>query len=114
MRTVGKRVRCSLLALAVFASSTRTTRASAQPATGGGRSSLPLYWGGAEWVTSGTVTIDTRPHDQLSVRLEYRHDAAERPLYFGRDVQGDGGVAAPYVPNARTQDTITLGATAWF
>jgi len=80
----------------------------------GGRSSSPLFWGGAEWVSSGTATVDVRPHDQLSVRLEYRHDAAEAPLFFGRNVQGDGTPQAPYVANAKTQDTILLGGTAWF
>lgn len=79
-----------------------------------GRSSTPLFWGGVEWVSSGTATIDVRPHEQLSVRLEYRHDMAEAPLFFGRNVQGDGSAAAPYVANARTQDTLLLGGTAWF
>jgi len=81
---------------------------------GAGRSSAPIFWGGIEWVSSGTATLDVRPHDQISVRLEYRHDVADAPLYFGRNVAGDGTAAAPYVANARTQDTMLLGATAWF
>ncbi len=81
---------------------------------GVGRSSSPLFYGGVEWVTSQTVTLDARPHDNLSVRLEYRHDIAEAPLYFRRDVAGDGTAASPYAVNARTQDTMLLGATAWF
>lgn len=81
---------------------------------GGGRSSSPLFWGGVEWVSSGTATLEVRPHDQLSVRLEYRHDEADTPLFFGRNVQGSGSSDAPYVANARTQDTVLLGATAWF
>jgi hypothetical protein len=83
-------------------------------APGPGRSSTPIFFGGVEWVTSGTVTADFRPHDQISIRLEYRHDVAEAPLYFGRHVAGDGSATAPYRPNARTQDTALLGATAWF
>lgn len=78
-----------------------------------GMSSASLFWGGVEWVSSGTATLDVRPHDHVSIRLEGRHDVADTPLYFGRNVPGDGG-ATPYVPNARTQDTILLGATTWF
>ena len=80
----------------------------------GGESSAPLFWNGVEWVSSLTTTLDLRPHDNVSFRLEYRHDVAEAPLYFGQNVRGDGSAASPYVPNARTQDTALLGATAWF
>lgn len=79
-----------------------------------GQSSAPLFWNGVEWVSSLTTTLDLRPHDNVSFRLEYRHDVAEAPLYFGQNVRGDGSAAAPYVPNARTQDTLLLGTTAWF
>lgn len=79
-----------------------------------GRSSSPIFWGGVEWVSSLTSTLEVRPYDNLSARLEYRHDMADSPLFFGRNVQGDGSTATPYVPNARTQDTLLLGATAWF
>jgi hypothetical protein len=79
-----------------------------------GRSSTPIFWGGSEWITSGTVTLDVRPVDQLSIRAEYRHDVSEAPLFFGRNVRGDGSSAAPFLANARTQDTALLGATAWF
>ena len=79
-----------------------------------GRSSSPIFWGGVEWVSSATATLDVRPHDNMSVRLEYRHDMAATPVYFGQNVRGDGSAAAPWVPNARTQDTLLLGATAWF
>lgn len=85
----------------------RADRFTEHLATSGGRSSAPLFWAGAEWVTSGTATLEARPHEHLSVRLEYRHDAAERAIYFGRNVTADA-------PNARTQDTVLLGATAWF
>jgi len=81
---------------------------------GPGRTSSPLFWGGVEWVSSLTATLEVRPIDHLSVRLEYRHDAAQAPLYYGQNVVGDGSATAPYVPNARTQDTMLLGATAWF
>lgn len=81
---------------------------------GTGRSSTPIFWGGVAWVSSGTLTLEVRPVEHLSVRAEARHDAADTPLFFGRNVRGDGSVASPYVPNARTQDTLLLGATAWF
>jgi len=83
-------------------------------ATRNGVASSPLFWGGVEWVSSFTATLDVRPHDQLSVRLEYRHDVASAPLYFAGNVQGDGSAATPWLANARTQDTLLLGATAWF
>ncbi len=72
----------------------------------------PIFWP-ASWVSSGTATLDFRPVDHLSVRLELRHDQADREMFFGRNVVGDGSAASPFVPNARTQDTLTLGATAW-
>lgn len=83
-------------------------------ATGARGTSNPIFWGGAEWVRSGTATFEVKPHENLLVRLEGRHDVAEQPLYYGRDVRGDGTTIAPFVPNGRTQTTITLGASAWF
>ncbi len=83
-------------------------------ATQGALSSTPIFWGGAKWVSSGTATLDVRPVDHLSVRLEYRHDEAEAPLFFRSNVVGNGSAAAPYVANAKSQDTLLLGATAWF
>jgi hypothetical protein len=74
----------------------------------------PLFWGGATWVSEGTVSLEVRPADWLLVRVEYRHDQAERPLYFRDTVAGTGGVADPFVPNTDHQDTITVGATSWF
>jgi hypothetical protein len=56
-------------------------------------------------VGSATATVDFHPADQISFRLEYRHDQASSPIYFrGRDP----------LPSTRRGDTITLGATAWF
>ncbi len=79
-----------------------------------GQVSSPIFWNGVEWVSSQTATLDYRPHDQISLRLEYRHDIADTPLYFGRDVTGTGSSTDPYVPDRRTQDTLLLGGTAWF
>ncbi len=70
------------------------------------RSSAPIMWGGAEWVTSATATVDVRPHEHMSIRLELRQDVAAAPLYFERPL-GTG------LPDARTQRTFVLGVTAW-
>lgn len=78
-----------------------------------GRASSPLFWNGVEWVSSATATVEARPHPQLSVRLELRHDVADEPLFFRSTVARDALTQA-FVPNARTQDTLLLGATAWF
>jgi hypothetical protein len=65
-------------------------------------------------VYSLTGTIDVRPvENHLSVRGEYRHDIAGAPLYFARNVALDPTTNVA-LPNARTQDTITLGVTGWF
>jgi hypothetical protein len=71
-----------------------------------------IFWP-AGWVGSGTATLDARPHDNVSVRLEYRHDAAGGPTYFRGAVARDAMTGA-FVPNAASQDTLTLGATTWF
>jgi hypothetical protein len=73
-----------------------------------------IFWP-SRWVSSQTATIDVRPtEDHLSVRLEYRHDMAAGPTYFRGVVVGDGSTANPFLPNGRSQDTLTVGATAWF
>ena len=66
------------------------------------------------WVSSGTFTVDGRPHDNVSLRLEYRHDQAESDIYYAGNVQGNGTTMTPYVANSRSQDTITAAALAWF
>jgi hypothetical protein len=82
---------------------------------GSGHASTPLFWDGVEWVSSFTATADFRPHDNISVRLEVRHDQADGLLYFtGDTIAGDGSAKSPYLPNARSQETVLLGATAWF
>lgn len=70
-----------------------------------------IFWP-ADNVTSGTFTVDVRPHSNLSVRLEYRHDQADARMFFAGKVPGDGK-ETPYVPNARAQDTLTAGVTGW-
>lgn len=76
-----------------------------------GRAS-PIFWP-ANWVGSGTATLEYKPHERVAIRLEFRHDHASSNLYFSGQVQGDGN-ATPYVGNSRYQQTMTLGMTTWF
>lgn len=66
-----------------------------------------------EWVSSATLTFDLRPADNLSFRVEYRHDQAAADLYYKGlvPIRIQDGL---FIPNARGQDTLTAGATAWF
>jgi len=57
------------------------------------------------WVASGTATLTYAPADGVLFRLEARHDQAAADAYFAGDL---------VTPTRRYQDTVTLGATAWF
>jgi hypothetical protein len=72
----------------------------------------PIFWAGSHYMSSGTATIDVRPNENLSIRLEYRHDETEKDLFFQGQVMTDA--TGNYIPNARTQNTLTLGGVAWF
>ena len=76
-----------------------------------GGSASPIFWP-ASWVASGTATVDVRPHENVSFRLEYRHDHAGSAMYFRNDVGKDPSGA--FLANATYQDTLTLGMVAWF
>jgi len=80
---------------------------------GGNAPFAPAIFTGAERIHSETATLELRPRGNLSLRLEYRHDDATAPLFFRGAVEGNGA-DVPYVANAHTQDTLTMGATAWF
>lgn len=67
----------------------------------------------ATTVGSLTGTLDVRPIEHVAVRVEYRRDQANAELYFSGTVAGDG-TSSPFVPNRRSQDTITLAAMGWF
>jgi hypothetical protein len=71
-----------------------------------------IFWP-VEWVRSVTATVDYRPADRVSLRLEYRNDTAEDDMFFGDTVTGDG-VSTPYELNRSSQDTITMGMVTWF
>jgi hypothetical protein len=74
----------------------------------------PIFWNGANWISSFTGTIDLRPFDNISFRVEYRHDEdqAQHPLFFQNTVQMN--LLGAFVPNASSQNTLTFGAVAWF
>jgi hypothetical protein len=67
---------------------------------------------GASVVGSGTVTLDARPHSNLSMRLEYRHDESDGTVFHRGDVAQT--MAGAYIANARGQDTLLLGMTTWY
>jgi hypothetical protein len=67
---------------------------------------------GASVVGSGTVTLDARPHDNISLRLEYRHDESDGAVFHRGDVMQSTDGA--YIANARGQDTLLLGMTTWY
>jgi len=60
------------------------------------------------WVTSATATLEVKPLETIALRLEYRHDQAGAPMYFGGQVPADGRATF------HLQDTLTLGAVASF
>ena len=72
----------------------------------------PIFWP-TRWLASGTATLAYQPVDGASLRLEYRHDHAADDVYFGGDVALDP-TTMQAITNRRTQDTVTLGITAWF
>ncbi|MBI5514722.1 MAG: porin [Deltaproteobacteria bacterium] len=80
--------------------------------TSGMNTAASIFWPGG-WVSSGTATLDARPHDNVSLRLEYRHDEAGGDTWFRGTVSTPPGATAP-APNSPRQDTVTLGMTAWF
>ncbi len=75
-------------------------------------SATPIFWP-VPWVASSTATVDFRPHERTSFRLEARHDHAAGKMFFGDTLEGDG-LATPFIANRNLQTTVTLGATTWF
>lgn len=71
-----------------------------------------IFWP-VKWVAEGTLTLAYQPIDHASVRLEYRHDQAADKAYFGGNVATDPSTQSP-MANRESQDTVTLGVTAWF
>ncbi len=71
----------------------------------------PIFWP-TSWIAEGTATLAYQPVAGISVRLEGRHDHAASDVFFGGDVATDSTMA--FIPDRTTQDTVTLGVTAWF
>lgn len=81
-------------------------------------SASTIFWpshptAAGQWVSSGTGTLEVRPVDHISFRLEYRHDHAASEVFFGGTVATDM-TTGQFIANRASQDTLTLGATAWF
>jgi hypothetical protein len=68
----------------------------------------------ADAVGSGTLTAELRPEDNLSLRLEYRYDRADQPIYYRGEIAPPDPLLGASPTNARAQQTLTLGAVAWF
>ena len=77
------------------------------------RTTIVITFFPANDVGSGTLTADFRPAANLSVRLEYRDDRASAPMYFRGQVATEVTTGND-VPTAKSQQTMTLGAVAWF
>ncbi len=68
---------------------------------------------GVATIASGTLTLDARPVDHVSFKLEYRHDEADGDLFFRGSVARDM-TTLTWMPNARRQDTVLVGMSVWF
>lgn len=68
---------------------------------------------GAGLVASATATLDLRPAEHVSARLEFRHDEADGEVFFAGAVPTDP-MTGDARPTARRQETVLLGLTAWF
>lgn len=71
----------------------------------------PIALAGSDFVASGTFTVEVRPVDGISFRLEYRHDASddEKPMFYKSGYNADGTQRL-----SASQNTLTIGMTGWF
>lgn len=72
-----------------------------------------IFLESANTVASGTVTLDARPNEHVSFKLEFRHDESDGDMFFRGDVARDM-MTMSWVPNARRQSTLLLGFSTWF
>jgi hypothetical protein len=77
-----------------------------RPGTSDAGRASPIFFP-SRWTGAGTVTLGYAPAEGCLLRLEVRHDQATGEVYFDGDVVGDA-------PTSTRQDTLTLGAVAWF
>ncbi|MBZ4395163.1 outer membrane beta-barrel protein [Myxococcus sp. AS-1-15] len=68
-----------------------------------------LMTGVAQTLSSGTVTLEVKPAEQLTLKLEARHDRSTEAVFAGRATADDGSP----VPKD-TETLVVLGATAFF
>ncbi len=74
---------------------------------------MPVLFAGPG-VASGTITVAYRAEDHVAVMVEWRRDQGGSPQFFWGEVLGTGSDASPYEPNTMWQQTMLVGATAWF
>ncbi|WP_164011025.1 porin [Pyxidicoccus trucidator] len=68
-----------------------------------------LITGTAQTLTGGTVTLEVRPEEHLTLKLEARHDRSTADVFSGHDTTTDG--TPERVPG---QTLLVLGAVAYF
>lgn len=68
---------------------------------------------GVATIGSGTLTLDARPVDHVSFKLEYRHDESDGDLFYRGAVSRDM-TTMDWIANARRQDTVLAGMSVWF
>lgn len=68
----------------------------------------------ASRVASVTGTVDLRPFDNVSIRAEFRHDNADAAIYYDDNNLSRPGVAPELIGRRATQNTVTVGMTAWY
>ena len=76
----------------------------------------PLFFlsaNGTKAVGSGTLTLDLRPTESTSFRIEGRHDVADGDVFF-KDVVPSDASGAANVFNAKNQTTLLVGMNTSF
>lgn len=62
---------------------------------------------------TGTLSVPLIP-DHLMVRFEYRHDRSRLYWFYRGELQESGDPHEPFIPNAQSQNTFTVGVVGWF
>lgn len=62
---------------------------------------------------TGTLSVPL-VKDHLTLRLEYRHDRSRLNWFYKGQLEESGIPHEPYLPNARMQNTMTVGVVGWF
>lgn len=74
----------------------------------------PIFFAPSDltWMASGTSTLEFGGVPGVLLRLEYRHDHADGNIFFAAPT--DGLFTSGRDQSKNSQDTITVGAVAWF